>query len=44
VDDANASYSNYQDRVSGTGTNTKTVSITVPAAGQHLYRIRSFHE
>ena len=36
VDDANASYSNYQDRVSGTGTNTKTVSITVPAAGQHF--------
>lgn len=36
VDDANASYSNYQDRVSGTGTNTKTVSITVPTAGQHF--------
>lgn len=36
LDDANASYSSYQDRVSGTGTNTKTVSITVPTAGQHF--------
>lgn len=36
VDDGNASYTNYQDRVSGTGTNTKTVSITVPVAGQHF--------
>lgn len=36
LDDANASYSSYQDRVSGTGTNTKTVSITVPTVGQHF--------
>lgn len=36
LDEANASYSSYQDRVSGTGTNTKTVSITVPTAGQHF--------
>lgn len=36
LDDANASYSSYQDRVSGTGTNTKTVSITVPTIGQHF--------
>lgn len=36
LDDANASYSSYQDRVSGTGTNTKTVSITVPTTGQHF--------
>lgn len=36
LDDSNASYSNYQDRVSGTGTNNKTVSITVPSPGQHF--------
>lgn len=36
LDDGNASYSSYQDRVSGTGTNTKTVSITVPTIGQHF--------
>lgn len=36
LDDANASYSSYQDRVSGTGTNTKTVSITVSTVGQHF--------
>lgn len=36
LDDSNASYSSYQDRVSGTGTNTKTISITVPTVGQHF--------
>lgn len=36
VDDTNASYSNYQDRVSGTTTNTKVVSITVSTPGQHF--------
>lgn len=36
LDDSGASYSNYQDRVSGTTATVKTVSITVPTVGQHF--------